>query len=69
MSTEFEFFLKADLSKYKGLYVAILDDKVIVSGENAKQVWEDCKRKYPDKTPTLAKIPREEALILVIKWK
>lgn len=27
MSKEFEFFLKADLSKYEGLYVAILDDK------------------------------------------
>lgn len=69
MSKEFEFFLKANLSRYKGLYVAILDDKVVGSGENAKQVWKDCKKKYPGRTPTIAKIPREEALILVIKWK
>jgi len=69
MSKEFEFFLRADLSKYKGLYVAILDNKIVVSGENAKQIWEECKRKYPDKTPTIAKIPREETLILVVKCK
>jgi len=66
-SKEFEFFLKADLSKYKGLYVAILEDKIVTSGENAKQVWVKFKRKYPDKTPTIAKIPKEEALILVIR--
>ena len=66
MSKEFEFFVRTDLSKYKGLYVAIVEDKVVASGENAKVVWEEAKRKFPDKTPTLAKIPKEEALILVV---
>ncbi|HID43237.1 MAG TPA: succinyl-CoA synthetase subunit alpha [Archaeoglobaceae archaeon] len=55
MSKEFEFFLKADLSKYKGLYIAIIDDKVVSSGDNAKQVLE-YKRKYPNKAPTIAKM-------------
>jgi len=57
---------EADLSKYKGLYMAIIDDKVVTSGENAKQVLE-CKRKYPDKALTIAKIPQEETLVLVIE--
>ena len=65
MSKEFGFFLKADLSKYKGLYIAILEDKVVASGENAKQLWEKCKKKYPNRTPTIAKIPKEETLVLV----
>ncbi len=67
-SKEFEFYVKADLSKYAGKYIAIVDDKVVGSGENAKTVWEEAKRKT-GKIPTLAKIPKEEASILMIKWK
>jgi len=67
MSKEFDFFVKADLSKYKGLYVAIVDDRVVSNGGNAKVVWEEAKKRFPDKTPMLVKIPKEETLILVIK--
>ncbi|MCS4541448.1 MAG: DUF5678 domain-containing protein [Euryarchaeota archaeon] len=69
MSREFELFLKTNLSRYKGLYIAILGDEIVASGKNAKQVWEKCRKKYPNKIPTIAKIPREETLILVIKCK
>ena len=68
MSRELEFFLKADLSKYRGKYVAIIGDKIIAAGENAEEVWKESKRKYPDKTPKIAKIPSEEVLILFV-WK
>ena len=61
---EFEFFVKTDISKYRGQYVAIVGDKVVASGENAKKVLEEAARMFPGKTPLLAKIPREEALIL-----
>lgn len=67
-SKEFEFYVKTDLSKYKGRYVAIVEDKVVASGENAKKVWEEAKKKS-GKIPTLVKIPKEEALILRLKWK
>lgn len=62
-SKEFEFYLKADLSKYEGKYVAIVGDKVVAHGNNAKDVLDEAKKKYPDKIPTLAKIPKEEAYI------
>jgi len=64
MSKQFEFYLKADLSKYEGKYVAIVDDRVVASGTNAKIVWEEAKRKYPDKNPAIAKIPKEGTLVL-----
>ena len=67
-SKEFEFYLKADLSKYEGKYIAIVDDKVITSGNNAKIVFEEAQKK-PGKIPTLAKVPKEEALILRCRWK
>ncbi|MBI4170639.1 MAG: succinyl-CoA synthetase subunit alpha [Candidatus Aenigmarchaeota archaeon] len=62
-SKEFEFYVKTDLSKYKGQYIAIVDDRVVASGGNAKKVIEEAKIKT-GKTPLLAKIPGEEALIL-----
>lgn len=67
-SKEFEFYLKADLSKYEGKYVAIVGDKVVASGDNAKEVLEEAKRKT-GKTPTLAKIPTEDTFIFRLKWK
>lgn len=68
-SKEFEFYVRADLSKYSGKYIAIVGENVVASGDNAKEVLEEAKRKFPGKTPTLAKIPKEEALILNLKWK
>lgn len=68
-SKEFEFYLKADLHQYEGKYIAIVDEKVVVSGDNAKTVFEEAKRKT-GKTPTLAKIPTEDTLIfMAILWK
>ena len=37
---------------------------MVTSGENAKEVWRTAKEKFPDKTPSLAKVPREELLAL-----
>lgn len=65
MSEEFEFFVRADLSKYKGLYIAIIGRTVVASGDNAKIVWGKAQKKFPDKTPTIAKIPKDDTLILV----
>ncbi len=62
-SKEFEFYLRADLKKYEGKYVIILENKVVASGDTAK-IWEDVKKKFPDKVPMLVKVPKEEALVL-----
>ena len=68
-SKEFEFYVKTDLSEYSGKYVAIVEDKVVASGDNAKEVLEEAKRKFPHKKPMLAKVPTEDALILMLQWK
>jgi len=61
---EMEWFASAELDVYAGKYVAIIDNRVVASGDNAKEVWNSAKEAYPDRTPTLAKIPEEELLIL-----
>ena len=59
-----EFKINMDFTKYKGKYVALVDKKIVASGENAKIVFEKAKSKYPKKEIVLRKIPEEETLIL-----
>ncbi len=63
-SKDFNWFVNANLSKYRGQYVAIVDKKVVTHGDNAKEVWENAKRQHPDKIPALTKIPRDDILVL-----
>ncbi len=61
--------INVDFSRYKGKYVAIVDDNIVVSGDNAEKVLEEARSKYPKKKVVLRKIPEEETMILVIRWR
>ena len=52
--------------KYRGKHIAIVDDKVVASGDDPREVWEEAKKKHPKKTPVLAFVPKEETLVLII---
>ena len=67
ISPEFDFFVHNPLTKYEGRYVAILGRKVIASGKSAKEVWSEAKKRYPKSLPTIAKIPKEEILVMI--WR
>jgi len=68
-SVEFDFFLRADLSRFAGQYVAIVGQKVVASGSNAQEVWKKAKRRFPSAIPTIGKLPRAETLVLYLQWK
>ncbi len=55
-----------DFSKYKGRYVAIVNRKIVASGQDAKQVWEEAKRKHPHAHPELLKVSKGETLVLIV---
>jgi len=57
MDGDYEWYLDADLDEYVGKWVVILNKKVVASGTDIKGMLEDAKRKYPNKTPFLAKVP------------
>ena len=63
-TADYEWFLSADLTRYRGKHIAILDQRVISSGENAKEVWKRAQKKHPGKEFLMAKIPEEDVLIL-----
>jgi len=67
VSPEFDFFVHNPLTKYEGSYVAILGRKVIASGKSAKEVWSEARKRYPKSLPTIAKIPKEEILVMI--WR
>ncbi|MDI6859553.1 MAG: DUF5678 domain-containing protein [Methanocellales archaeon] len=36
---DIQWFAKKDFSKYKGKFIAIIDQKVVASGDNAVEIW------------------------------
>lgn len=68
-SVEFDFFIRADLSRFAGQYIAIVGQKVVASGSNARTVWKQAKRRFPSSIPTIGKLPRAETLVLCLLWR
>jgi hypothetical protein len=64
MNKNYSFFMKADMSSYIDQWVAVVDRRVIAHGKDAKQVFDEAKRKAPKKRPLIAKIPGKQAMIL-----
>jgi len=55
--------INVDFARYKGKYVAIVDDNIVASGDNAEKVLDQARSKYPKKEVVLRKIPEEETMI------
>ena len=60
----YEFYINADLSEYAGKWIAIVDGKVVASGDRADEVIEKVRREYPNKKFLLSKVPEPGMLIL-----
>lgn len=63
LKKNYEFFMEANLDKYKGEWVAICDDKIVSHGEDVKEVFKIAKEKFPNKKPLLSKVPSEATMI------
>lgn len=50
--------------KYEGKWVAIVDQKVVGMGKDAKEAYAKAKKNYPDKEPLMEFVPRRELLVL-----
>lgn len=64
---DYEWFLKANLSRYKGKYIAFANKKILASGADAKKVYQAALKRVASRLkPTLAKIPVEDVLVLLL---
>ncbi len=59
----YEWFLKEDLSRYSGKWLAIIDKKIIAVAYDPQQVISTAKELYPNKRPFITKI-RDKLSIL-----
>ncbi len=61
--SDYEWFLKEDLSKYSGKWLAIIDKKIVAEGDNVEKIINDVRKKFPNKKPFITKI-RDKLSIL-----
>ncbi len=54
------------VNKYGGLYVAVIDDQVVAVGTDAKAVEDESIEKYPNVTPSVLKVPKEEEIVCLL---
>tara|TARA_B100000315_G_C14298652_1_gene460817 strand:+ start:223 stop:417 length:195 start_codon:yes stop_codon:yes gene_type:complete len=53
---DYEWYIETDFSKYGGKWIAILDQKVVVSDKSLKNTLKYFRKQYPKKTPTITKV-------------
>ncbi|MCR4327489.1 MAG: DUF5678 domain-containing protein [Nanoarchaeota archaeon] len=47
----------------KGKWVVLLEQRIIASGDDLKEIIKESQRKYPNQKFVLAKVPEEGAMI------
>ena len=60
---EYETFMTMDLTPYKGKWIAIYGQEVISCGKNFKTVFNQAKKKLPNKHPFFTMVPGGESWI------
>ena len=63
ISKSYDFYTGADLSRYAGEWVAIINDKVVAHGNRVKEIISKSKEIEPGKTPFIAKVPSKKILL------
>ncbi len=62
--SNYEYFIKADTSPYRGEWVVIAKQKIVGHGKDAEKVYKQANKKYKNEEISLAKVPEEQTLIL-----
>ena len=63
MNRTFEWFTRADLSRYENKYVAIVGKTVACADEDPETAYTKAKKKYPGREIVLWKVPQGDAFI------
>ena len=63
LTKNYEFYSNADLSMYRGEWVAILNEKVIAHGKEVKGLMKKAKEINPAITPFIVKVPSKKMLL------
>jgi len=64
MIDNYSAYMSLNLEKFTGEWVGLVEGKIVAHGLDAKEVYADCKKSYPNKAPFLACVPKAVAMIL-----
>jgi len=62
--SNFESLEEKDVTKYAGRWVAVVNGKVISSGDSFIFVYNESKKKYPGVRPLIGKLPEAIPIVL-----
>ena len=63
MDKNYNFFMKTNIDKYLGEWIAICNQQIVAHGKDAKKVFSEAKQKYPSEIPLLARVPDKDTMI------
>lgn len=63
MDKNYQFYMKADVNRFVGQWVAICSQKIVAHGKNVKAVFNEAKSKCPKERPLITRIPDKESMI------
>ena len=64
MSKNYDYLMKADVSKYMGEWIAVSNKQIVSHGNDFKNVFYEAKKAYPNEMPFIALIPDGRTMIL-----
>ena len=66
MKSEYEYVMSAhdQLGEHLGKWIAVVNNRIVSTGSNANQIYQEAKKKHPDKVPFIMKIPEETTILL-----
>ena len=60
---DYEWFIKADVSKYAGKWVAVHNQKIVASDNYIEKLLDDIKREWP--SASITKIPKRGQIMVL----
>lgn len=66
ISPNYNFYIKTDTSTYQGEWIAIAKKRIVAHGKDAEEVYKKATKKFKNEEVSLAKVPKEQTLILKV---
>lgn len=63
MDKNYEFFMKTDVNRFIGQWVAVCNQKIVAHGKEVKEVFKEARAKCPKERPLITRIPDKESMI------
>ena len=64
MNGNFDTLINSNTSRFEGKWIAIVNQKIVKSGDDAKKLFEEVKKERPKDIIMIVKIPPKKILIL-----